>query len=596
MTQRPFFWQVFPPFLAIVAAALAAGTIISCLSLRSFHFSHVKDSLQTSLRVGESAILDSLKSGNTARIVEQCDVTAMKSKYRLTLVSPDGDVICESSQSPEVMESHGNRPEIREAFAAGEGSAIRLSKTLGQEHIYVARRLDDNGKVLGVLRMAVAVEDINRALLWIYGRIFAGFAVLFLIVLVVSWLVSNKLTGPIGILKAHVDRMSSGDFSTLLEFGDSEPREIASLGASINEIQVQLDLRMKNIIHHKGEKDGIFASIMEGVIAIDEHGDIISINYAAYNMLELPNRKLKGERLIDIVRNKELQEFILCSLNDANSHQMDLDLASLGEIRYLSVKAAPLKIGSLEPNGAVLVINDISKLRRLENLRKEFVANVSHELKTPLTTIQGFAETLLNPAVVISEDREEYLKIILKNSNRISSIIDDLLMLSKLEQETDASEIFLSASRLSPVILNAIESCQAKADAHKIRIEFNLDTDPVAQINPNLIEQALINLLDNAIKYSDDGSTVVINLREDGESVVFEVKDFGFGIPKHLVPRLFERFYRVDKARSRKMGGTGLGLSIVKHIIIVHYGRLEVESEVNKGSLFRVILPRVLKD
>lgn len=591
MRRQPLFWQIYSPFLVVVALALTAGTIISCLSFRAFYYNQVEANLYSNARVLEPDLVRALETGDQSRLKISCGDFADKAHVRITVVDRMGVVLCDSAINPDAMDNHGMRIEIKEAFASGIAKSTRPSATLGKEFFYVSQRLDLYGQPLAVLRMSVATDNISATMLAIYGTIIGGFFLLFLVVALVSWAVSKKLVVPIHLFKEHVERMSAGNFTAFATARDSDPSEIVALGSSINEIQAQLDLRMKKIIRQKAEKDGIFSSIMEGVIAIDEFGSIISINYAAYNMLDLPDRRLKDEKLVHLVTNHDLHEFIACSLNDANAHEMELRLEVKGEIRYLTVKAAPLKVSASEINGAVLVINDVSRLRRLENLRKEFVANVSHELKTPLTTIHGFAETLLNPSVISVSDREEYLKIILKNSIRISAIIDDLLMLSKLEQASDASEIFLSPTAIAPIIHNAIDSCQSKASAHAINMEFEQTANPLALINPNLLEQALVNLLDNAIKYSDDGSSVVISLRVQDSSVVIEVKDFGIGIPKHLLPRLFERFYRVDKARSRKMGGTGLGLSIVKHILIVHHGRIEVESDVSKGSLFRVILP-----
>jgi two-component system phosphate regulon sensor histidine kinase PhoR len=574
-----------------LAIGLIAGSVVSCVSLREFYSSQITLTLDSILQVGQDKIIDAVKTGNKASLATACSELGERSQSRITLVNPSGEVLCETGRSMIGMENHAARPEIRDAMATGTGSAVRYSQSTDTTRLYTARRLVADGNDLGVLRASRPHDAIDDTLSWVYLEIFGGFLVLFLVVAVITFRVTKRIVRPIGIVQKHLEKMSAGDFSSQSVYIDSDPEEIAALGKAINDIQTQLDDRMKKITQQKREKEGIFSSIFEGVIAIDETGRIISINYAAYHMLGLPDRRLKGEVLADNIANEDLHNFIMKSLKDPNRHELEIQISGVSGIRILIVKAAPLRIQDGQTGGAVFVIDDVTRVRNLENLRREFVANVSHELRTPLTTIQGFAETLLNPSVNSDCDRDDYIRIILKNSNRIAMIIDDLLTLSKLEQDGDETEVATSPNPLLPVIESAIDSCRAKAEVHNISLVLVERSGVVVSVNSSLFEQAIVNLLDNSIKYSEDGSKVEVALKSTSEFAVVEVKDYGIGIPPELLPRLFERFYRVDKARSRKMGGTGLGLSIVKHIVQAHRGRVEVESEVGQGSQFRILLP-----
>ncbi len=241
--------------------------------------------------------------------------------------------------------------------------------------------------------------------------------------------------------------------------------------------------------------------------------------------------------------------------------------------------------------GAVLVFSDVTRLRALENMRRDFVSNVSHELRTPLTSIQGFAETLLNPAVKDPKEIQNFLQIIQRHASRLGRIIEDILTLSRIERDAESNQIELKEDYLLPLMHAAVELCQIKAAKKKIQIELSCDAHIKATMDPYLLEQAVINLVDNAIRYSEDSRTIKLRTENRGSEVLISVQDQGSGIPKDLIPRIFERFYRVDKARSRELGGTGLGLSIVKHIALAHHGRVGVESELGKGSIFTIYIP-----
>jgi two-component system phosphate regulon sensor histidine kinase PhoR len=263
------------------------------------------------------------------------------------------------------------------------------------------------------------------------------------------------------------------------------------------------------------------------------------------------------------------------------------------EERVLNIHSSPLQDAKEARIGILVVINDVTKLRRLENVRRDFVANVSHEIKTPLTAIKGFVETLHDGTVEKPEDIERFFGIVIKHINRLDAIVEDLLTLSRIEKEDTGKEIKFETGSIKDVIETAIQVCQAKADKKNIHIDLSCDKEITAKIDPALLDQAMVNILDNAIKYSEKGSAVYVECSSMEREIIISIKDHGIGIAKKHLPRLFERFYRVDKARSRELGGTGLGLAIVKHIVQAHGGRITVESTPGKGSTFAIHLPRL---
>ncbi|HDS84795.1 MAG TPA: PAS domain S-box protein, partial [Phycisphaerales bacterium] len=294
-----------------------------------------------------------------------------------------------------------------------------------------------------------------------------------------------------------------------------------------------------------------------------------------------------------VVRNTELQHFIRRALDSAVSVEDRLVLHdSPGAERHLQVSGAPLRDEAGQKIGVLIVLNDITQIHRLEQLRRDFVANVSHELKTPVTSIKGFIETLLDGAMDNPDDRRRFLEIIARQAHRLDSIIDDLLTLSRLEQQSKSERAELAAAKIRPILTAAADLCQVFAAEKNIPIEIDCPDDLEGRVNASLCEQAAVNLVDNAIKYSDAGRPVRLEAERVGEELLIRVRDHGCGIAADHLPRLFERFYRVDKARSRKLGGTGLGLAIVKHIAQFHNGRITVESQLNQGSVFTLYLPQ----
>jgi two-component system phosphate regulon sensor histidine kinase PhoR len=368
--------------------------------------------------------------------------------------------------------------------------------------------------------------------------------------------------------------------------------ELAALAESLNLLASQLEERGHAIGRKGHEQEAVLASMAEGVLAVDSEERVISLNRAAAALVGGRQTDMRGRNLQEVVRNADLRRFASRALE--SSEPIEDDLVLLGDReKILHVRGTALRDSDGRSVGAVIVLGDVTEFRLLERLRRDFVANVSHELKTPIASIKGFVETLLDGALDNREDAVRFLKIVAGQADRLNSIIEDLLSLSKIERSEEAADLKLEPTDVKQVLEAAINDCQTKASERRIHVRLTCDDRLQATANSPLLEQAVVNLLDNAIKYSEPGSAVRIVSERSASEVTIAVVDHGCGIEAEHLPRLFERFYRVDRARSRKLGGTGLGLAIVKHIVAAHHGRITVESDFGAGSTFTIHLPAV---
>ncbi|MCU0582971.1 MAG: ATP-binding protein, partial [Syntrophales bacterium] len=382
---------------------------------------------------------------------------------------------------------------------------------------------------------------------------------------------------------------AQGELGHRLPIPDSE--ELAGLAESLNRMAAQLENRLQTVVSQRNQLEAVLSSMLEGVIAVSRDERIISINMAAARWFDIDPEKVRGRSIPEAIRNIALQKFISRSFQSRTPLEEDVTVYRNGECT-LNVKSAPLLDVGPEPLGMLIVFSDVTRLRRLEDVRRDFVANVSHEIKTPLTAIKGFVETLHQNVVETPEEAERFLGIISRHVDRLNAIIEDLLMLSRIENEGERGDIKRERTRLRDIFQNAVQICRPQAEEKRIGIELGGDDQLTAMVDPVLIEQAVVNLLDNALKYSDREKSVQIRARTVDREIQIQVQDHGIGIEKKHLTRLFERFYRVDKARSRSLGGTGLGLAIVKHIAQAHGGHVTVESRLGEGSLFTIHLPR----
>lgn len=588
MVRKRLLWQLYPSYLLIIVLSLSAVTWYSSRSLRRFYLEETRDELRARAQLVREQMAPALLEGDGARVDALAKQLGQASSTRITVILPGGSVLGDSDEDPAEMENHGQRPELIAALATGEGTDTRFSHSVAKDMQYLAIPFPQTGPATAVIRTSLPVTSIETALSSVYATIAIGGLVIALLASGIGLIASQRISRLLDELRHGAERFARGDLTNRLPVPQSD--EIGGLAEAMNRMAAQLDERISTILQQRNEQEAVLSSMVEGVLAVDDEERVINMNQAAASLLSVTPAAAHGRSIQEVVRNTDLQHFITRTLASRNPVEGDIVVHGNGQ-RFLQAHGTVLHDAQGRSIGALVVLNDVTRLRRLENVRREFVANVSHELKTPVTTIKGFVETLRDGAVNNPEEAERFLCIIGNHTERLQSIIDDLLSLSRIEQESEREEVQLETGRLRGPLNGAIQVCEVKAGEKDIRIALDCNESIQAKINAPLLEQAIVNLIDNAIKYSEPGGEVWVSASQSPNETVIEVRDHGCGIAKEHLPRLFERFYRVDKARSRKLGGTGLGLAIVKHIIQAHGGTVTVESTVGEGSVFTVHLP-----
>ncbi len=593
MRTRRVFWQLFPSFVIIVVLALLAATWYGLRAVRQGYLEDKKHDLESIARLAMSRLEDRFPHAEFSATDSLCKALGRTASVRITAILPDGRVVGDTDENPRDMDNHADRPEVMAALAGGVGSAVRYSHTVRQDMLYMAVPVVTAKATIGVVRASVSVTAIENVLSRIRNRIALGGVMIAALAALVSLLASRRISRPLQTMERMAERFAGGHFERKMPIPRIE--EFARLAEAMNLMAEQLDERIRSLVEQRNQQDAVLSSMVEGVIAVDADERVLNVNAAAARLLDINLNNTHGRIVQEVVRNPELQDFLRRTLSSDEPVEGDIVLLSDAESgetqRFLQAHGTVLRDAQGKSIGALVVLNDVTRLHRLENVRREFIANVSHELKTPITSIKGFVETLLEGAVDNGEDARRFLSIIARHADRLHALVEDLLSLSRIEQEAERKEIALEPARLKPSLHAAIQFLLVKAQEKDIRIDLSAPADLSAKMNPPLLEQAVVNLVDNAIKYSDPGGGVEVVARASGSEVFIEVRDRGCGIEKEHLSRIFERFYRVDTGRSRKLGGTGLGLAIVKHIAQAHGGRVTVESTPGKGSVFTIHLP-----
>lgn len=588
MLPKRLLAQLLLAYLVLTALLTVAAGLYASRTARSLYLDRVAAELESIARLGAARVARAPAASRAGVAQAACEELQAAFGVRVTALLATGEVLADSSEDPRLMDNHRDRPEIARALEGAIGRNARYSNTLRQELQYVAVPAVRDREVIGVVRASMPVASLARTLDAVYVRLAVVGALMTLVLGLVSYWASRRILRPLEVVRRGAERFARGEFEHRLPA--KGPQEMRELADSLNRMAADLDARIRTILCQQNEHEAMLASMEEGVLAVDQGGRILSLNEACARLLGGSVASLRGYLAHAAIRKPDLLRFIDTAL--ASDRPLDGDLQLLGAPdRRLHAQGTALYDGEGRRTGVLIVLHDMTRVKQLENVRRDFVANVSHELKTPITSIKGFVETLIDEGLADPEHALRFLEIVLRQVNRLEAIIADLLSLSRIERGAEGQTIPLEPAAVADVVRAACEMCEHTAAEKQIAIAVQCPAELRANLNAPLLEQALVNLIDNGVKYSEPGSTVSIEVEPEGEGVKISVRDHGCGIPAQHLPRLFERFYRVDKARSRDLGGTGLGLSIVRHIMLAHGGTVSVESTVGRGSTFMLHLP-----
>lgn len=578
--------QVFPTYFATVVACLAALAFVATMLVRSFVYDSAKLELQNMISISEQIFLP-----RDARTVapgsdDEIERLFQSLAVRITIMDPSGTVLADSQARADRLENHALRPEFSAAIARGEGMATRRSESIGKELLYLARSVRRDGKIVAVVRASMPLPFLRETLASFYLQLALGGAAILAAAAALAFASVKRINRPLIELGNAARRFGSGDLEYRCRV--VEPEEIGILANTMNSMAEELHRQIDDVDRRRREAEAILSGMAEGVIVLDRELRVVKTNAAAQRLSPSPSGEtVIGRSLLETFRATELQRLAKEALSERKPVEGSLTIYA-GSPKYLHVYAA--EIPGRDGGGCLLVLHDVTRLILLENVRKDFVANVSHELKTPITSIKGFVETLADGALEDPAQARRFLDIIDRHAQRLEDIIEDLLALARLEQQ-EGRPLETERIPLLLVLENARLVCRLKSDEKKITTAVVCPQDLEISANKTLLEQAFVNLLDNAVKYSGPSTTVRIEAYAEGGEVVAKVIDQGIGIPAKDLSRIFERFYRVDKGRSRDAGGTGLGLSIVKHVMAAHGGSVSVESWEGTGTTFTLRFP-----
>lgn len=590
-------WRIFPSFLVIILLSLTVEAWYSTSYFKSFFL----ETTQRELMVRASLMQDRFARAlyvdglSPQQIDTLCKNLGEKVQTRITVILHSGEVLGDSFARVETMENHRKRPEIRTALSGKKSMAVRYSATLDKNMMYIALPIVYNRPDPAVIRTAVSISEIDAKVENMRNSVSLVLVLTTMAAALASLYVSRRITNPVELMRQGAQEFSKGNLTKRLPYPDTE--ELSQLARSMNFMASELNKKIMDVKNRSRELEAVHTSMQEGVIAINGQEQIITINKAAAKIFDFSPETLKTKHVLEVARNYDLQVFIKKAL--ATSEPVEDDIViDVDERMVLNIHSTALYDAYGKRMGTLIIFHDITRIRLLETMHKDFAANVSHELKTPLTTIKGFIETLLqmmadSPGASAQDAAAQYsrfLGIIEKNVNRMVRLIDDLLALARLER-LKGTGIQLEVHPLAGLIQKAVGFCADRAQARGMTMDVHCPDSIAGMVDPTLMEQAVFNLVDNAVKYSGDETCVTISAEQKGGNIEIQVKDTGPGIDTAHLPKVFNRFYRVDKGRSRDQGGTGLGLAIVKHIVQYHNGRIEVESQRGKGTCFTITIP-----
>ncbi len=574
-------------YTALVAAVLVILSLLVIIPIRSYTLSRESRDLKVQARLFAGHAESYFRQGmSMEEIDDHLEALASHLPVRLTLVDAEGRVLGDSEYPAERMENHADRPEVAAALRGEVSSARRESRTLGERFIYAAAPVEVDGEIVGAARVSVQEEDVMPVILRVWWIFLAAFGLLLLVIVGTSLWTERTVMGELGELRDAVTSMAGGE----LEGWVTAPRiaDFSELAESFNVMAREVRKRVEELESERKKLEAILENVSTGILVADGENRVLLLNPAAEAILGVRLEKARGRRLAEVFAGTEVEEAVRLS---AAGEKVEREMELLYPRRMtLHLKSQPVVGADGKVYATVSTLEDVTLLRRVDRIRQDFVANVSHELRTPVATVRALVESLLGGALERRETAERFLRDLGRETSRLSQLVEDLLALSRLE----GGETVLRVEEfdLRELVEERLEGKAKLAAEYGVEMDAATCGDLRVAADRRLLATLLDNLLDNAVKYNRPGGRVSVGCRREGGALVLEVRDTGVGMPSEELPRIFERFYRIDRARSRETGGTGLGLSIVKHIVELHGGSVSVESEPGEGSAFYVRLPQ----
>ena len=571
--KKSIFFKIFGGYLFVICILSALIIPLSFKAIKAHHIDTLTNSLRNLGLTLQLKITPLLAEGRFDKLDIVVKSLGSQIQTRITVIDSTGLVLADSEKNPELLDNHRKRPEIMEALKGEVGKTLRFSTTVTEEMLYVAIPMERDGHITHILRMSLFLKDIKNLLHTLKRNILVITMIIVTFSLLAALFFSRNLSKPIRALNSASRKVAHGDFDVRVILRNKD--ELKELADSFNYMTDQIKSLFSKLSYQKEELKGIITSIKEGLCVLDRKGKILICNKSFEQIVQ--NNSAKGKFYWEVLRELTFGELIKKARKEKTNLESEV---ALEEKVYLCSATFCNK------DELVATLHDITKIKNLEKTKKDFIVNVSHELRTPLTAIKGFVETMEDG---IEEKNKYYLDIIKRNTDRVITIVDDLLLLSKLEEKNTRLES--GEVNLKVLIENVLKIFSQRLKEKNIQLRYTTDEAlPLLFADPFKLEQVFINLIDNAIKYTEEGE-IRISLHRQGNEVTIQISDTGIGIPKKHLSRIFERFYVVDQSRSRKLGGTGLGLSIVKHIVLLHKGRIEVENIPGNGTKFIISLP-----
>lgn len=576
--KKSLFYKIFLSYLIII--------FVSFFLLDIFVRDEIKKVLTSRIETELLSYAQLIDQTSPQKASDNLKQIAQTSQSRITLIDAKGRVFADSERDVAKLENHLNRPEVQEARLKGTGKSVRFSDSLGIDMLYIAVAIKDGQGIKGYIRLARPLHDVQNVIERVYRYILLTLLIVAVISLMIALFFSYRLYEPIKTMERFTEKLRAGEpvGTIILDTAD----ETRTLADNINYLVDELKHKIRIANEEKSKLMTAFTSMNEGVLILNEQGLIEFSSPVLSNMLAVQYGDINGKTLMEAFRSLDLQRAFQEFKEKRVNVSREIILGHMEKV-IMSISISSVH-GHPDEEKIMIVFHDVTRLKKLEQIKMEFVANVTHEIKTPLTAIIGYLETIKSGTVNNAEETKRFIDIILKQSQRLNRLVEDLLTISNIEMK----EIVLNFENvaLGTAANNVISLIKAKADLKKIDIQNNVpDNFPPVKADRDRLTQILVNILDNAVKFTPEGGKVVIEAKESESYAVVSVTDTGIGVPADEVHRLGERFYRVDKSRSRELGGTGLGLSIVKHLMIAHGGKMEIESRLGHGTKVSLFFP-----